>query len=134
MQAKDKLYEYLEASGCFRRVVVVLVDASANFDCGPSGREPDGTIVLGGYEVYARGRSITPLAETWSVELCFQSDNSEVSQAMLEMFTPGTVLRVESNSWSMCDGECTLYVENLASVVRVSDGLAQSYRSILGSS
>lgn len=133
MQAEDKLYQYLEASGCFRRVVIVLVDESANFDCGPSGREQNGTIVLGGYEVYARGRSITPLAETSSLELCFQTDDNEASHAMLEIFTPGNVLRVESNSWSMCDGECTFYLENLASVVRVPDGIAQSYRSMLGS-
>lgn len=89
--------------------------------------------MLGGYEVHARCRSITPLAETWSVELYFQTGNSEVSQAMLEMFTPANVLRVESNSWSMSDGECTLYVENLASVVRVPDRLAQSYWSLFGS-
>jgi hypothetical protein len=129
MQAEDKLYEYLEASGCFKRVVVVLIDANRSFDCGSSGCEPDGTIVLGGYEVYARGRSIT---ETWPVTLYFHTETSEDSQAMLEMFTPGNVLLVESNCWSICDEECTFYLENLASAVRLPDRLAQSYWSILG--
>ena len=132
MQTAENLYQYLEVSGCLRRVVVFLVDASASICCGQSGTELDGTIVLGGYEVYARGRSITPVAETWPVELCFHTEHAEDAQAMLNMFTIGSVLRVVSKSWSLWDGEYMFYLDSLTDVERVPDRFAQSFWTILG--
>lgn len=75
MQTDEKMFQYLEESGCFRRVLAVLVDTSTSFDCGPSGVEQDGTIVLGGYEVQVQARSITGMVGIWPVSLYFHTED-----------------------------------------------------------
>lgn len=130
-QSSEMLLHYLEELGCFRRVLVVLIDSSFSFYCGPSGVDPHGVIVLGGYQVEARARSITGFDEIWPVTLYFGTEDFEASQCMLELFTPGNVLKVESNTWAITDGEFTLYMNKLASVEQVPDHIAHAFKRFI---
>lgn len=127
----ESCYRYMAEKGCFKRVVVVLVESSHCFCCGESGIESNGTIVLGGHEVQAKTSAVQPLFGSWDINLYFHTENLVDAQQAMEIFTVGNVLLVESDEWSVIDNDFTLYINNLSEISRISGEIGQAISAMI---
>jgi hypothetical protein len=121
---------YMQENGCFKRIVAVLVESSFCFDCGETYSESE-TIHLGGYEVQARGHSITPMGDKFPVDLYFHTENLAEANQGIDLFTAGNVLLVESNAWSVIDKDFTLYINSLVDIASISGEIGQAITAMI---
>ena len=88
-------YQYLSTDRCNELAIIGVIASSTVFACGPSGKDQDGTIILGGYEVQADLQAVSPMGEVFAVQLYYHTDEEDKRDAALQLLKVGKAVKIQ---------------------------------------
>lgn len=127
-------YQYINTDRCNELAIIGVIAASTVFECGPSGKDQDGTIILGGYEVQADLQAVSPMGEAFAVQLYYYTDEEDKMDAALQLLKVGEAVKIQVNIWSMASTGLVLYLDDLSQVSEVPVYPAEVLRNLTSQS